>query len=194
MNTSQLIDQNIKFAKFLAAKYSNGQNNFDDILQETLIGFHEAAQNFNSERGKFTTIARLYAKNRIFKYLAKNKYPIALPLDKFLTNTTEKQLIFCADNFESKDSETFIDIPQEIKKESKDYKQIISQYLDILTTKEQIIIKLTLGLEDNISKSDIQIAEITKNSINHIQNIRRSATQKLSCAVGRKPLKFEYGA
>lgn len=84
MDTSKLVDTNIKFAKFLARKYSNGDN-FDDILQETLIGFFEASQKFDSQKGKFTTIAQLYAKNRIFKYLAKNKYQIGLPYYEVLT-------------------------------------------------------------------------------------------------------------
>lgn len=63
MIQNQLVSENIKFAKFLARKYSNGDN-FDDILQEVLIGFLEASQKFDSQKGKFTTIAQLYAKNR----------------------------------------------------------------------------------------------------------------------------------
>lgn len=185
MDTSKLVDTNIKFAKFLARKYSNGDN-FDDILQETLIGFFEASQKFDSQKGKFTTIAQLYAKNRIFKYLAKNKYQIGLPYNKFINNTTERDLIFNSDNFISKDSELFVDFPE--TKEvfcRKDYKTIINNYIKKLTPKEQIVIKLVLGI-NSMPKSDGEIALITKNSKDRINYIKNCAIKKLSCLIQKK--------
>lgn len=190
---NQLFSQNINFAKYLANRYCCGDN-FDDCYQEALIGLNEASEKYNGKLGKFSNFAKFYIKGRILKYLAKNKYQFSLPFQKFLNNTEEKNILFRGEDFVSKDFED-IDIIDDNKysNNQNDYKDIINQYLDILTPKEQTVISLVLGLNDS-PKNDFQISQITKNSISRIQDIRRSATKKLSCAIRGNDIEFDCAA
>lgn len=158
-----LVLNNLNFAKYFANKYRSFEISFDDLYSESILGLIDASKVFIPERGIFSSIAKLYIKNRIFRFLAKNKYAISFSPERF----SEIKDLDYKDRFLSKDNDDF---NLQIKHDNdyslnndeflKSKKEILSKHLNCLTNGEKLVISSLIGIRQN----PISIPNLSKKS------------------------------
>jgi RNA polymerase sigma factor (sigma-70 family) len=72
-NYDAVVNGNLRYAAMMANKYGK-VNNYDDLMQEAIIGLWNAAQNFDtSTNHSFVVYSSWYIKKQIFEYFDSNK-------------------------------------------------------------------------------------------------------------------------
>ncbi|HPM74238.1 MAG TPA: sigma-70 family RNA polymerase sigma factor [Saccharofermentans sp.] len=82
----ELVEHNMKFAMMMVRKYagSYGVAEFEDLLQEGLLGLTMAAEQFDPSLGhKFITIARYNVMGRIQRYIKNHRSTVRLPVNQY---------------------------------------------------------------------------------------------------------------
>lgn len=81
MDKNQLICDSIPFVYFIIDKHYPTYRNDEDIIQTGMLALVEAANKFDSAKGKFTTYAGVVIRNKIGKYIHKQLEEQTVSLD-----------------------------------------------------------------------------------------------------------------
>lgn len=77
---NKLICENLNLVKFIAKKYSNRVLEFDDLVNEGVLGLIEAIEKFNPKKGyKFSTYASFWIEQRITRAIEDKELMIRIP-------------------------------------------------------------------------------------------------------------------
>lgn len=80
----QLVLKNIPLVRSISKKYQQLSYLEEDLLQEGIIGLLEAISRFDHTRGyKFSTVATIWIKNSINKYIESKVHAIRMPKDLY---------------------------------------------------------------------------------------------------------------
>lgn len=182
-----LVIENLNLAKYFANRYKSEGISFDDLYSEAIIGLINATKVFDPSRGVFSAIASLRIKTQIFKFLAKNKYPISLSLEQFfsLNDSNYKE------NFVSKDNEEAgleIRDDNSSKKSEKtnQEKQILVSHFNCLTSREKSVMIGLLGYGAKACSVEVLATKINLRP-DTINAIKRSAIIKLTKSLNNNP-------
>lgn len=79
-NMELLYSQNKRFIRKIAMKFSNNQEDINDLMQEAYFGLHEAVQRYDEAAGiMFITYASFWIKQSMARYFSRCKNAISLP-------------------------------------------------------------------------------------------------------------------
>ena len=86
-NYEAVVNGNLRYAAMMANKYGK-VSNYDDLMQEAIIGLWNAAQNFDtSTNHSFVVYSSWYIKKQIFEYFDQNK---TIRIPKHITAAKKK--------------------------------------------------------------------------------------------------------
>ena len=170
----QLVLDHMYLAKTIAAKYRNKGIEYNDLVQEGLIGVIKAAKKFDPERGvKFSTYATFWVKQAIFETITNKSRTIRLPsniVQLKLKIFKFREEFFLAMGFEP-DNEI-------IAKELQVSKSNVQKVLDLNTEH--------MGDWEAIEESTIEIDLEQEDDLKHIINAIRQLSLKEQLILGMK--------
>jgi RNA polymerase sigma factor (sigma-70 family) len=207
MNNNQninfdLVLAHLEFAQILAKKYSKFGINYYDLYSESVLGLIVASKTFDSSKSSFKTYSAKFIKNRILIYYSKNKYQIAIPIEKFRelvslkkkSDDISQNSIFYSyfyNQFYSKDSDELkIDFAEDIQEsiiknnKTKELESNLKQYFKYLSEKDKYIISNYLGINTG-KKSLPQIAKDLKLSIKTVEQLKTLIVKKLKQQINK---------
>ena len=143
MEHDNIVLEHMYLARMMAKKYSNKGMDYEDLVQEGVVGLVKAAQHFDPEAfdNKFSTYAVYWVKQSVLDALTTKSRIIRLP--NHIVNAKLKVFRFMESFVRSFGFEPDIDV---IAKELKMPKHHVEQVLN-LTTEKMSIIDYELGDE-----------------------------------------------
>ncbi len=171
----QLIEHNLRLVAHVAKKYSSNQVDQDDLISIGTIGLIKAVSSFDYKKGiRLATYAARCIDNEILMYLRNLKkssqnVSISEPIDSDKDGNDLTLIDVIADN-----SDIAAKIDTKIKTE------LLVSYIDeVLTSREQTIIKLRYGLYNNKEYTQREVAEKLNISRSYVSRIEKKALGKL---------------
>ncbi len=98
-----IIERNSSLVYYWARKFSNYEEPIEDLVQEGYVGLIKAIENYDPEKGEFSTYASIYIRGEISHYLRDKVSKIRLPkiikkviydMEKFIYEFFEKEKRF----------------------------------------------------------------------------------------------------
>lgn len=171
----RLIEHNLRLVAHVAKKYSSNQVDQDDLISIGTIGLIKAVSSFDYKKGiRLATYAARCIDNEILMYLRNLKkssqnVSISEPIDSDKDGNDLTLIDVIADN-----SDIASKIDTKIKTE------LLVSYIDeVLTSREQTIIKLRYGLYNNKEYTQREVAEKLNISRSYVSRIEKKALGKL---------------
>ncbi len=171
----RLIEHNLRLVAHVAKKYSSNQVDQDDLISIGTIGLIKAVSSFDYKKGiRLATYAARCIDNEILMYLRNLKkssqnVSISEPIDSDKDGNDLTLIDVIADN-----SDIAAKIDTKIKTE------LLVSYIDeVLTSREQTIIKLRYGLYNNKEYTQREVAEKLNISRSYVSRIEKKALGKL---------------
>lgn len=172
-----LIERNLRLVAHIVKKYSNSNDDADDLISIGTIGLIKAISTFDNEKGaRLATYAARCIENEILmhlRYSRKTQNEVSLQdpigIDR---DGNEIALIDIIEN----DSESIMD-KVELKMQVKKLHHIMKS---VLKNREKLVIELRYGLFSGASKTQREIAKMLGISRSYVSRIEKKAIKKLS--------------
>lgn len=170
-----LIERNLRLVVHIAKKFSSIKE-IEDLISVGTIGLIKGIESFDYTKGtKLATYASRCIENEILMLIRNNKKSKnEIFLQEPIGTDKEGNEISLIDILNSSD-DTIIDIVEQKLAIKKMYSK-----LDILSDKEQTIIKLRYGLVDGKIKTQKEIAKKLNISRSYVSRIEKKALSKLN--------------
>ncbi len=171
-----LIERNLRLVAHISKKYQNGDEDMEDLISIGTIGLIKAISTFNYERGnRLATYAARCIDNELLMYFrGKKKTSREVSLYEPIGTDKEGNQINLMDVVESTDRDIFEII--ELKGNAKKVYEMIPQ---VLSRREQEIIKWRYGLYNQKPVTQREIAEKLGISRSYVSRIEKRALEKL---------------
>ena len=178
-----LVERNMRLVAHISKKYNNSSEELDDLISIGTIGLIKAIDTFNVDKGiRLATYASKCIENEILMNIRSNKKnKMQVSLQDPIGVDKEGNAISLIDILGT-DVDYIVDKVELKMKISKLYEKIEQ----ILTERENEIIKLRYGLTPNGYKTQREIAQKLNISRSYVSRIEKKALKKL-----KKELKIE---
>ena len=178
-----LVERNMRLVAHISKKYNNSSEELDDLISIGTIGLIKAIDTFNVDKGiRLATYASKCIENEILMNIRSNKKnKMQVSLQDPIGVDKEGNAISLIDILGT-DVDYIVDKVELKMKISKLYEKIEQ----ILTERENEIIKLRYGLTPHVYKTQREIAQKLNISRSYVSRIEKKALKKL-----KKELKIE---
>lgn len=172
----KLIEHNLRLVAHIVKKYSNYQKESEDLISVGTIGLIKAVCTFKPDKGsKLGTYAARCIENEILMCLrAQKKYRSDISLQETVGFDKDGGGILLqdriADNSKSVEDST---------EEKMQIQQINLKMKEVLSEREQLVIKLRYGLETGKEVTQREIAKMLGISRSYVSRIETAALKKL---------------
>lgn len=172
---NKLIEHNLRLVVFLAKKYENTGYDIEDLVSIGSIGLIKGIKTYKIDKNiKLATYASRCVANEILMFLRKNKKRRGeVSLEDALNYDSEGNELHLEDILGT-DSDIVIKAF-----EDKLDKQVLSQHLNNLDTREKQIMILRYGLNNTKEYTQKEVAEILGISQSYISRIEKKIIAKL---------------
>lgn len=190
---NQYYIENEKLIGFVLKKINRLDGIEDSELKDIcMFGFAKALNSYNKKAGvKFSTYCVKCMLNEMYYFLRKEQKKLIqnISFDKPLSNDDEKSLTY-GDIVSNSKINSAKSIEDQIL--NNELRSILLKCLDHLEDDEQYLIIYRYGLDQNIIKTQNEIAKTLKMSQANISKLERTCLQKLRIIM--KKYKYEYNA
>ena len=171
----ELIELNVWVAEYVASRYVNVYNSFEDLVSVAFLGLVKAMNRYDPHKNvKPSTFAIKCARNEILMYLrSSNKKLREVSLEKIIADDPSGSSLSIADTISTGDEAVLDEVMAE------EIKEIINGALDELDKDQRLIMELRFGLNGKQAHTQSEIADILGTSQSYVSKKEKALLAKL---------------
>lgn len=180
--TNKLIEHNLRLVVYICKKFENTNVDLEDLISVGTIGLIKAVSSFKLDKNiKLATYASRCIENEILMHLRKTvKYKNEVSLEEPLSSDGDGNELVLADVIATESDSVSKDIELETEK------QILWNCLKKLNTREQEIMILRFGLNNQDEKTQKEVADMLGISQSYISRIEKKILTKLNKEIAKQ--------
>ena len=180
---SQLIEHNLRLVVYIAKKFDNTCVGVEDLISIGTIGLIKAINTFNPEKNiKLATYASRCIENEILMYLRRNnKTRMEVSIDEPLNVDWDGNELLLSDILGTDEDVIYRDLEDETEK------QLLLSAISRLTPREQQIVELRYGLqnEEGTEMTQKEVADLMGISQSYISRLEKKIMKRLKKEIVR---------
>ena len=180
---SLLIEHNLRLVVYIAKKFDNTCVGVEDLISIGTIGLIKAINTFNPEKNiKLATYASRCIENEILMYLRRNnKTRMEVSIDEPLNVDWDGNELLLSDILGTDEDVIYRDLEDETEK------QLLLSAISRLTTREQQIVELRYGLqnEEGTEMTQKEVADLMGISQSYISRLEKKIMKRLKKEIVR---------
>ncbi len=180
---SLLIEHNLRLVVYIAKKFDNTCVGVEDLISIGTIGLIKAINTFNPEKNiKLATYASRCIENEILMYLRRNnKTRMEVSIDEPLNVDWDGNELLLSDILGTDEDVIYRDLEDETEK------QLLLSAISRLTPREQQIVELRYGLqnEEGTEMTQKEVADLMGISQSYISRLEKKIMKRLKKEIGR---------
>ena len=180
---SLLIEHNLRLVVYIAKKFDNTCVGVEDLISIGTIGLIKAINTFNPEKNiKLATYASRCIENEILMYLRRNnKTRMEVSIDEPLYVDWDGNELFLSDILGTDEDVIYRDLEDETEK------QLLLSAISRLTPREQQIVELRYGLqnEEGAEMTQKEVADLMGISQSYISRLEKKIMKRLKKEIVR---------
>lgn len=170
-----LIERNLRLVAHIVKKYQGMEQDTEDLISIGTIGLIKAVSTFDAEKGKLATYAARCIENELLMvFRSRKKLSKETSLYEPIGNDKEGNVINLMDVMESTEED-----PVERIQTTLDCKRVRKLVQQVLTKREQEVIRLRYGLDGCQEKTQREIGAKMGISRSYVSRIEKKALEKL---------------
>lgn len=172
----KLIEHNLRLVAHIAKRYSNSEQELEDLISIGIVGLIKAIDSFSSEKGfKISTYASKCVENEILMHIrATKKIKSEVSMNTIIGTDKDGNDMELVDTLDSESKDAIDTIYNKIMSE-----QVIKFINSKLTKREKYIMCSRYGLNGHIQKTQQQIADELGISRSYVSRIETKVQNKL---------------
>lgn len=172
----KLIEHNLRLVAHIAKKYSNSEQELEDLISIGIVGLIKAIDSFSAEKGfKISTYASKCVENEILMHIrATKKIKSEVSMNTIIGTDKDGNDMELVDTLDSESKDAIDTIYNKIMSE-----QVIKFINSKLTKREKYIMCSRYGLNGHIQKTQQQIADELGISRSYVSRIETKVQNKL---------------
>ena len=180
---SLLIEHNLRLVVYIAKKFDNTCVGVEDLISIGTIGLIKAINTFNPEKNiKLATYASRCIENEILMYLRRNnKTRMEVSIDEPLNVDWDGNELLLSDILGPDEDDIYRDLEDETEK------QLLLSAISRLTPREQQIVELRYGLqnEEGTEMTQKEVADLMGISQSYISRLEKKIMKRLKKEIVR---------
>ena len=180
---SLLIEHNLRLVVYIAKKFDNTCVGVEDLISIGTIGLIKAINTFNPEKNiKLATYASRCIENEILMYLSRNnKTRMEVSIDEPLNVDWDGNELLLSDILGTDEDVIYRDLEDETEK------QLLLSAISRLTPREQQIVELRYGLqnEEGTEMTQKEVADLMGISQSYISRLEKKIMKRLKKEIVR---------
>ena len=179
---SILIEHNLRLVVYIAKRFENTGIGLDDLTSIGTIGLIKAINTYRSDKNiKLATYASRCIENEILMYIRKcNNRKAEVSIDEPLNTDWDGNELLLSDVLGTEEDEVFRDL------EKREDKKIIREAIYKLNKREQTIIKLRFGIDNNEEYTQKEVADMLGISQSYISRLEKKIMKRLKKEIEAK--------
>lgn len=180
--SSLLIEHNLRLVVYIAKRFENTGIGLDDLTSIGTIGLIKAINTYKADKNiKLATYASRCIENEILMYIRKcSNRRVEVSIDEPLNTDWDGNELLLSDVLGTDEDEVYRDL------ESNEDKKIIREAVSKLSKREQTIIKLRFGLDDNKEYTQKEVADMLGISQSYISRLEKKIMKRLKKEIEMK--------
>ena len=172
----KLIEHNLRLVAHIAKRYSNSEQELEDLISIGIVGLIKAIDSFSAEKGfKISTYASKCVENEILMHIrATKKIKSEVSMNTIIGTDKDRNDMELVDTLDSESKDAIDTIYNKIMSE-----QVIKFINSKLTKREKYIMCSRYGLNGYIQKTQQQIADELGISRSYVSRIETKVQNKL---------------
>ena len=172
----KLIEHNLRLVAHIAKRYSNSEQELEDLISIGIVGLIKAIDSFSAEKGfKISTYASKCVENEILMHIrATKKIKSEVSMNTIIGTDKDGNDMELVDTLDSESKDAIDTIYNKIMSE-----QVIKFINSKLTKREKYIMCSRYGLNGHIQKTQQQIADELGISRSYVSRIETQVQNKL---------------
>ena len=172
----KLIEHNLRLVAHIAKRYSNSEQELEDLISIGIVGLIKAIDSFSAEKGfKISTYASNCVENEILMHIrATKKIKSEVSMNTIIGTDKDGNDMELVDTLDSESKDAIDTIYNKIMSE-----QVIKFINSKLTKREKYIMCSRYGLNGHIQKTQQQIADELGISRSYVSRIETKVQNKL---------------
>lgn len=172
----KLIEHNLRLVAHIAKRYSNSEQELEDLISIGIVGLIKAIDSFSAEKGfKISTYASKCVENEILMHIrATKKIKSEVSMNTIIGTDKDGNDMELVDTLDSESKDAIDTIYNKIMSE-----QVIKFINSKLTKREKYIMCSRYGLNGHIQKTQQQIADELGISRSYVSRIETKVQNKL---------------
>lgn len=172
----KLIEHNLRLVAHIAKRYSNSEQELEDLISIGIVGLIKAIDSFSAEKGfKISTYASKCVENEILMHIrATKKIRSEVSMNTIIGTDKDGNDMELVDTLDSESKDAIDTIYNKIMSE-----QVIKFINSKLTKREKYIMCSRYGLNGHIQKTQQQIADELGISRSYVSRIETKVQNKL---------------
>jgi len=180
--TSVLIEHNLRLVVYIAKRFENTGIGLDDLTSIGTIGLIKAINTYKADKNiKLATYASRCIENEILMYIRKcSNRRVEVSIDEPLNTDWDGNELLLSDVLGTDEDEVYKDL------ETNEDKKIIREAISKLSKREQTIIKLRFGLDNNEEYTQKEVADMLGISQSYISRLEKKIMKRLKKEIEAK--------
>ena len=172
----KLIEHNLRLVAHIAKRYSNSEQELEDLISIGIVGLIKAIDSFSAEKGfKISTYASKCVENELLMHIrATKKIKSEVSMNTIIGTDKDGNDMELVDTLDSESKDAIDTIYNKIMSE-----QVIKFINSKLTKREKYIMCSRYGLNGHIQKTQQQIADELRISRSYVSRIETKVQNKL---------------
>ena len=172
----KLIEHNLRLVAHIAKRYSNSEQELEDLISIGIVGLIKAIDSFSAEKGfKISTYASKCVENEILMHIrSTKKIKSEVSMNTIIGTDKDGNDMELVDTLDSESKDAIDTIYNKIMSE-----QVIKFINSKLTKREKYIMCSRYGLNGHIQKTQQQIADELGISRSYVSRIETKVQNKL---------------
>ena len=172
----KLIEHNLRLVAHIAKRYSNSEQELEDLISIGIVGLIKAIDSFSAEKGfKISTYASKCVENEILMHIrATKKIKSEVSMNTIIGTDKDGNDMELVDTLDSESKDSIDTIYNKIMSE-----QVIKFINSKLTKREKYIMCSRYGLNGHVQKTQQQIADELGISRSYVSRIETKVQNKL---------------
>ena len=173
---NKLIEHNLRLVAHIARRYSNSEQELEDLISIGIVGLIKAIDSFSAEKGfKISTYASKCVENEILMHIrATKKIKSEVSMNTIIGTDKDGNDMELVDTLDSESKDAIDTIYNKIMSE-----QVIKFINSKLTKREKYIMCSRYGLNGHVQKTQQQIADELGISRSYVSRIETKVQNKL---------------
>ena len=171
----KLIEHNLRLVVYIARKFENTGISIEDLISIGTIGLIKAINTYNPDKNiKLATYASKCIENEILMYLRKNSnQKTEISIDEPLNVDWDGNELLLSDILGTESDIIYKTLEEKIDKE------LLSEALNSLSSREKSIMDLRFGLINGYEKTQKEVADMLGISQSYISRLEKKIVSKL---------------
>ena len=178
---NKLIEHNLRLVVYIAKKFENTGINIEDLISIGTIGLIKSINTFNTNKNiKLATYSSRCIENEILMYLRKNSNSKAeISIDEPLNTDWDGNELLLSDILGTDPDIIHREIEDEVDR------QLLSEAMLKLSSRELEIIKLRFGIDNTEEKTQKEVADMLGISQSYISRLEKKIISRLKKEINK---------